>query len=359
MTSFHNLFLIDKAGLLRLAILTLATAFMSAFMLPLTLKTQMPVTQAYTQESFAEDARTILTDLHNDLVVAKGYTRKNGKFVEAKEPYLVRLRDKAQHLAEQAAAAALATERDRARLFKVRIGFAAILAAVYLLAIVLKRPRASIEYAVPLITSGMIMWKSLESGTTTAMLLAILIAGLGFIAKMISDTRRTEVTWPRCGKAAVAFAGALPLVMAPLIVLYFIGDSIDAYITRGILSTEKTLVAAADDARTVFDDFTKPRSAWFDPIEWLVWRPLRRTARWIGTPAIAHTVMGIRLTYSFLRALFEVLHVASRISFVWLVIRAFAFVACRSVLFGGGGFVFRLPPPSDEASRPGPEEYSV
>ena len=203
----------------------------------------------------------------------------------------------------------------------------------------------------------MIMWKSLESGATTAMLLAMLIGALGFIAKMISDNRETQLKWPRWDKVVLAFVAVFPLVMTPLVVLFIIGDRIDAFISRSILSTEATLLVGVDEAGVALDDLTKTRSAWLDPMEWLIWRPIRKYAREVGTPAVAYTGMGIRLTYSCLRALLSLLQVASLISFVWLVIRAFAFVGCRSVLYGDGEFLFRLPPPSDGASRRVPEEY--
>jgi len=351
MTSFYNFFLVDKAGLTRLAILTFATVFMSAFMRPLTLNTQTPATQEFTLDTFTEDAKIILKEWRDE-VVRENLNYKDSKlFRDTRDKYVGRLRTKAQYLAEQAVAVALTTEQDKRTLLTVQLVFAAALVGVYLLALALQHTRATIEYAVPLITSGMIMWKSLESGATTAMLLAMLVASIGFIAKMISDNRQTTVTWPRLGKALVAFVAIFPLAMAILVILFVIGNWTDAYITRRILSTEANLLCGVDQAGEVFDDLTKARSAWLDPMEWFVWRPIRQTVRKVGTPAIAYTDLGVRLTYSCLRALFSVLQVASRISFVWLVIRAFAFVACRSVLYGGGGFVFRLPPPSDEVRR--------
>ena len=357
MTSFYNFFLVDKAGFQRLALLTFATVFMSGFTLPLTIKTQLPAAQEYTPDAFTADAKLILKEWRDAVVRDKLFYKDSIRFFETREKYVGRLRTKATYLAEQATAA-VATAQDKRSLFLVQVGFAAALASVYLLALALKQTRVTIEYVVPLVISGTIIWKSLESGATTAMLLATLIAVLGFIAKMISDNRRTDVTWPRFEKALLAFFAIFPLVMTPLVLLFIIGNWIDDYITRGILSTEATLLFGVDEASTAFDDLTTRRSAWLDPMEWFVWRPIRRTAREVGGPTIAYSGMGIRLTYSCLRALLSVLQVASLISFVWLLIRVCAFVACRSVLYGGGGFVFRLPPPSDEVGQRAAKEYA-
>lgn len=357
MTSFLGFFLVDKAGFQRLALLTFATVFMSAFTLPLTMKTQMPVAQEYTPDSFAADAKIILKEWRDEVVREKLFYKNSILFLETRDKYAGRLRTKAAYLAEQAAQA-FATAQDKNKLFTAQVVFATALVVVYLFALALKHTRVTIEYIVPPIISGTIIWKSLESGATTALLLATLIAVVGFIAKMISDNRRTGVTWPHFGKALMAFFAIFPLVMTLLVVLFIVGNWIDAYITERILSTEATLLFGVDEAGETFDDLTKARSAWLDPMEWLLWRPVRRAAREVGTPAIAYTGMGLRLTYSCLRALFSLLQVVSLISFAWLSIRAFAFVACRSVLYGGGGFVFRLPPPSDEVGQRAARGYA-
>jgi hypothetical protein len=358
MASFCNFFLVDKAGLRRLALLTLATVFASAFMLPLTLKTQMPVPQEFTPDSFASEAKEILKEWRNEVVREKLFYKDSALFFATRERYVGRLLAKAEYLAEQTTNSALEAERDKRRLFTVQAVFAGALISVYLLALTQSRSHPTIEYAVPLVTGGMIIWRSLESGATAAMLLAILVAALGLLAKIVSDNRRTELKWPRMGKALVAFAALFPMVMVVLGVLFVIGDWIDARITRAILSTEASLLFGLDSAGDVIDDLTRPRSAWLDPMEWLVWRPLRAAGREAGTHAIAGTGFGIRLAYSCLRAVFSLLQVASLVGFVWLVIRAFAFVACRSVLYGGGGFVFRLPPPASEPIQRASRERS-
>ena len=358
MASFCNFFLVDKAGLRRLALLTLATVFASAFMLPLTLKTQTPVTQDFTPDSFASHAKVILKDWRNDVVREKLFYKDSILFFETRDGYVGRLLAYAEYLAKQTTSAALA-ERDKRSLFTLQAVFAGALIIVYLLALTQSRSHPTIEYAVPLVTGGMIIWRSLESGATAAMLLAILVAALGLIAKIISDNRHTELKWPRMGKALKAFVPLFLMVMVVLCVLFVIGDWIDSRITRAILSTEASLLFGLDNAGVVFDDLTRPRSVWLDPMEWLVWRPLREAGREAGTHAIAGTGVGIRMAYSCMRASYSLLQVASLISFVWLAIRAFAFVACRSVLYGGGGFVFRLPPPVSEPIRLAPRERSL
>ena len=359
MASFCNFFLVDKAGLWRLALLTLATVFASAFMLPLTLKTQTPVTQDFTPDSFASDAKVILKDWRNEVVREKLFYKDSILFFETRDRYVGRLLAKAEYLAEQTTSSAALAERDKRSLFTLQAVFAGALIIVYLLALTQSRSHPTIEYAVPLVTGGMIIWRSLESGATAAMLLAILVAALGLIAKIISDNRHTELKWPRMGKALKAFAPLFLMVMVVLGVLFVIGDWIDSRITRAILSTEASLLFGLDNAGEVLDDLTRPRSVWLDPMEWLVWRPLREAGREAGTHAIAGTGIGIRMAYSCMRALYSLLHVASLIGFVWLAIRALAFVACRSVLYGGGGFVFRLPPPVSEPIRLAPRERSL
>jgi hypothetical protein len=223
-----------------------------------------------------------------------------------------------------------------------QVSWAVVVFLVFVVVPILRRT-ATAAAIVPAVVAVVTLCWSFESGARLAVALAIAWLVIACIGKAINDNCRLRYKRPYWPKVALAALFVLPVLLILVGCGYWLGNQLEQYLARKVFETEAVLMLGVDAANAKLDEAASLKGNWWDPKEWFFYSFVRHSAESFGRPAVAETSKGISFFYSLLRTLYRFLQYLSAIGISWLLMRTTLFAVCRSFLYGGGAFMFKLP----------------